>query len=465
LKPYLISILFFLTISAFGQSQRSELAKSGIYLDGIYGNGKNVYTGIEIKTFLKDTSIQGRKYTIIQMESFKDYSKQVEKNIFFENFYNGSYTLLDHNFKVINQLNYLTSKAQQATLLGITDSVELEFIDTRDYMPRDSLVPNSKPPRKYYLKNRKEYNIVIIPDLKTMAVSVKGKNYTQQLFGDNFNSFSKSVANNLSVSNDFKIQRGDEIQLFYRRKWYNDTTGMAEDEDKQFKNIKYIGDTTIDNNRALKFSMEGYNYLSGDKEEKSEFVSVITDSGFYNNEQFVPFKNFKNELKIIDNGEENYVFIQGVDYDSIGRSIYPKVIQYYSNSPYRYYILPFFPVLFMEFGNVQGIISYSKINGIVNGEKRERTFITDQTNLREINCINESQISVSLFIKQDCELSISINKDKDNKEIFEQRIKAGDQILHLKTPHLTRGSYYQVEINYKDDNESGSISNGFTANY
>jgi hypothetical protein len=43
------------------------------------------------------------------------------------------------------------------------------------------------------------------------------------------------------------------------------------------------------------------------------------------------------------------------------------------------------PMPFIEFGNVQGIITYKKkIKGIEKGKKRERAYITDKNNIRNI---------------------------------------------------------------------------------
>ena len=78
--------------------------------------------------------------------------------------------------------------------------------------------------------------------------------------------------------------------------------------------------------------------------------------------------------------------MQGIDNDTIGTNIYQKIVQAKGNDPYRYYILPFFPMPYIEFGNVQGIITYSKIKGIEKGKKRERTYITDRNNIRGIKC-------------------------------------------------------------------------------
>jgi hypothetical protein len=465
MKLTIFSVLILLTITSVGQS-RSELSNSKIYVCGTYENEKNNFIALETKTVLKDTTINNVVFSKLIAEHFIDYSKQRTSNIFFETFNANTYILLDENLKTIHKVNYSVAKPQTATIFGKNETVDLEFIDTRNSFPRDSLIPTDKTPRKYYLKSNSEVYLVIIPDLKTLAVSSNGAFYTKQLFGDNYNQISNSIKTNISISNRFEIQKGDEVQVFYRRKWYNDTTNVAEYEDKQFKNIKYIGDTTIEGNKALKFTIEGYNYLSGSKDEPEDFLTVVTDSGYYyGGSQFVPFKNYENELRIIGDTSGNNFFLQGVDFDSIGNSTYPKIVQVYSNSPYRYFILPFFPMPLIEFGNVQGIITYTKIRGKETGVKRERTYITDRTNIREIKCLSQNEVSFKIFFKEPCEVTITIGNDDNNKGELKTIASSGLQTFIVNTSKLTKGESYQVQISYKEKNSSGSFSNGFTENY
>ncbi|MDQ6763433.1 MAG: hypothetical protein M3015_12505 [Bacteroidota bacterium] len=105
------------------------------------------------------------------------------------------------DLKTVHEINYSTTQSQKATIFGKTETVDLEFIDTRNSFPRDSLLPTDKTPRKYFLHSNKEIYIVIIPDLKTSAVTSNGISYTKQLFGDNYNAISNSIKNNNSVSN------------------------------------------------------------------------------------------------------------------------------------------------------------------------------------------------------------------------------------------------------------------------
>jgi hypothetical protein len=79
----------------------------------------------------------------------------------------------------------------------------LEFIDTRNSYPRDSLIATRKTPRKYYLKENSEIYLVIIPDLQSLVVSSNGQFYTKQLMGDNYNDITNGFKNNFSASTKF----------------------------------------------------------------------------------------------------------------------------------------------------------------------------------------------------------------------------------------------------------------------
>ena len=70
--------------------------------------------------------------------------------------------------------------------------------------------------------------------------------------------------------------------------------GITEYENKQFKNVKYIGDTIVNNSKGLVLSVNGYNYLSGSKDDDEQFLVSLTDSGYYSGYQFIPFKNYTN---------------------------------------------------------------------------------------------------------------------------------------------------------------------------
>lgn len=466
MKVTIILIFLLLTQFTYGQESRKELAKSKIYVRATYFDQKNEYVGLQVRTDLKDTLIENRKFLKYKAEDFVDYAKIEKTVIYYESFLNGNYRLLDNTLEIVHNLNYNESNEQVATLFSEKMNLSLEFIDTRNRFPGDSLIPTDKTPRKYLKSDNPEVYAIIIPDLKTLAISSNGHFYTKQLFGDNYNDISEGIKNKNQVNNRFDIQKGDEIQVFYRRKWYNDSTRIAEYEDKQFNNIKYIGDTIIDGNKSLKFQFEGYNYLSGSKKGLSEFLMQVSDSGYYYGSQFISFKNYKTDLKIVRKNGNKGFFLQGVSTDTINGFTYQKIVQA-TPDPYRYFILPFFPMLYVEFGNVEGIITYAKIKGIEKGIKRERTYITDKDNIREIYSISDKKVEVEIYLLDKYVIEIEIKDYETDKVLgsYKSTSKKGINTLIVRTEKLEKGKPYHVQINYKGGNRSGSFSNGFTSKH
>ncbi len=442
------------------------MAESKIYVRATYFDQKNEIIGLQVRTDLQDTIIENRQFHKFKTEYLVDYSEIAKTETYYESFSNGNYKLLNKNLETVHNIDYTVTGEQTATLFGNEVKTSLEFIDTRRSYPRDSLIANDKTPRKYFKSDNSEIYALIIPDLKTLAVSSNGQFYTKQLFGDNYNDISEGIKNNLQTNNRFDIQVGDEIQLFYRRKWYNDSTGIAEYQDKQFKNVKYIGDTIVDGNKSLRLQIEGYNYLSGSKDSPEEFLMQVSDSGYYYGNQFIPFKDYKTELKIIEQNGQKGFSLQGVSKDTINGFTYKKIVQA-TPDPYRYFILPFFPMPFIEFGNVQGIITYSKIKGIEKGTKRERTYITDKNNIRDIYSISEKKVEIQIYLLDKLDIEIEIKDYETDKAIgsLKSKSKKGINTFIIKTDKLEKGKSYGVQINYKGENNSGSFSNGFKSKH
>jgi hypothetical protein len=253
---------------------------------------------------------------------------------------------------------------------------------------------------------------------------------------------------------------GDEIQLFYRRRWYNDTTGNVEFQNKQFKNFKYIKDSISDGNKVMLFLTNGYNYLSGNEEQERALKCIVKDTAYYLENYPIPIQDFKTEMKIL---EDNSIFLQTVSDKKIGETNFPIVTQYNSKSPYRNYVLPFFPFSYVEAGNIEGFISYAKLNGKEYGTKSERTYITDKTNIRSIKELSENEIEIAFYVFENSKIEIQLSYDDNEnvKSIFKEELTKGEYKYKLKTNKLNAKSSYNVNFNYETKDSSGSISNGF----
>ena len=206
--------------------------------------------------------------------------------------------------------------------------------------------------------------------------------------------------------------------------------------------------------------------MSGSKDGPEEFLMQVSDSGYYYGPQFIPFKDYITELKIIEQNGQKGFSLQGVSKDTINGFTYEKIIQA-TPDPYRYYILPFFPMPFVEFGNVQGIITYSKIKGIEKGSKRERSYITDKSNIRDIYSISNNRVEVEIYFLEKLDVVIEI-KDYETDKVMgflDSKSKKGLNSFTLETEKLVKGKPYSVQISYKGENNSGSFSNGFKSEH
>ena len=122
---------------------------------------------------------------------------------------------------------------------------------------------------------------------------------------------------------------------------------------------------------------------------------------------------------------------------------------------------------FVEFGNVQGIITYSKIKGIEKGTKRERSYITDENNIRDIYSISDKKVELEIYFLDKLDIKIEI-KDYENNEVtglLKTKSKKGMNSFLVKTEKLERGKSYGVQINYQGNSNSGSFSNGFKSKH
>jgi hypothetical protein len=122
---------------------------------------------------------------------------------------------------------------------------------------------------------------------------------------------------------------------------------------------------------------------------------------------------------------------------------------------------------FIEFGNVQGIITYSKIKGIEKGTKRERTYKTDENNIRDIYSVSDKKVELEIYFLDKLDIEIEIKDYETDKVIgsVEAKSKKGINSIIVKTEKLEKGKSYSVQINYKGENNSGSFSNGFKSKH
>ena len=129
--------------------------------------------------------------------------------------------------------------------------------------------------------------------------------------------------------------------------------------------------------------------------------------------------------------------------------------------------MPFFPVPYIEFGNVQGIITYSKIKGIEKGKKRERTYITDKSNIRDIISKPNSEIEIQIYFTEVSDIVIEIQDLDTEKKVGNKKTKSkiGLNTFLVKCSKLDKDKEYGIQINYSNKESSGSFSNSVKNKY
>lgn len=456
---YIITLFLFTTLTniAFGQDNRIELANSNIFYTATYKDKVNHNKTVSVREFQKDTIINNLKFKKYKLLTFVDIEKSKNETFYYETFENDNYIKLDKKLNTIHSVNYKENE-QNGIIFNKKENIKLEYVDTRNSFPRDSLKPNEKTPKKFYCKENPKINFVLSTDLKINQLEIKDTIYTKQLLGENVLTISNNYQRNNQISNKVNLKIGDEIQLFYRRRWYNDTTGNAEFENKQFKNLKYVKDSTTEGNKVMIFLTSGYNYLSGNEEQEKLINCIVKDTAYYLENYAIPIENFKTEMKIL---HDNSIFLQTVSDKKIGETNFPIVTQYNSSSPYRNYVLPYFPFSFVEAGNIEGFISYLKLDGKEYGTKSVRTFITDKTNIRTIKQLTETEVEITFFLFEKSKIEIQISENEVAKTLLKKELPKGQYQYKLKTDKLKAKNYYNVNFTFETKNSSGSISNGF----
>lgn len=456
---YIITLLLFTTLKniAFAQDNRIELANSNIFYTASYKDKVNINKTISVREFQKDTIINNLNFKKYKLLTFVDIEKSKKETFYYETFENDNYIKLDNKRNTIHSVNYKQNE-QTGTIFNKKENIKLEYVDTRNSFPRDSLKPTERTPKKFFSVENPKLNFVISTDLKINQLEIKDTIYTKQIIGENILTISNNFQNNNKTTNKVNLTIGDEIQLFYRRRWYNDTTGNAEFENKQFKNLKYIKDSISDGSKIMIFLTNGYNYLSGNEEQEKILNCIVKENSYYLENYPIPIDNFKTEMKIL---EDNSIFLQTVSDKKIGETNFPIITQYNSSSQYRNFILPYFPFSFVEAGNIEGFISYLKLNGVKYGTKSVRNFKTDKTNIRTIKQISENEVEIAFFLFDKSKIEIQISESENSKPVFKKELPKGEYKYKIKTVKLKSKMYYNVNFTYETKNGSGNMSNGF----
>lgn len=461
----LLTILLLLSTFSFGQNSRQELANSKIYVHASFYEQKNVILGLQFRTDLADTVINDNRFVKFKMDYFQHSAQIDSSQIYFETFENGRYQLLNQRMETIHLVDYKTDKRQKGILFG--NEQMIDFVPIGNEKTEDQKEISLQTPRKYHLKNDAETYVVIIADIQTLAVYGKDHIYTKQMLGKAYNELSSAMQQQLTVNNRFDIQVGDELQILYRRKWHDPKTGEACYRDKQYKTIKCKADTIIQGKRELTLQIDGFNYLASQEEQIEEYKLILNDTGYYLDNYFVRFQDFRSELILADFNGKPSLDLTGVFSENLDGFHYIKVFRSASDLSMRSYLLPFYPITITEFGNVEGHITYIQSKGRAYGQKMLPIYDTTQNHLRSIEILDQQTLQLKFFSLAAQKMNVLVYEQNEDKQItsLDLKIRKGLNTFVVPISGMEKDQFYQLNINFGSKEESGSISTGFKAKF
>lgn len=455
-KSVLLVLALILSEFATAQQNQLELFQSNLYFKASYSNEVTDFQSLMIRESIQDTLIGDQNFKKYSFISFIDWDKEKSFDYYYESFDGEGYKKLDRNHQVIHSFQFKEGK-QNGILFGQKTDLEMEYVDTRTSYPRDSLIPTPKTPQKYYSAGKSENHLIISPYFQTNLMEYENEIYTKLLVDDMYWTVSKNLDNGLTVSNAFNNQVGDEIQLVYRRKWYDEDTDEANYETKQFKNFKIIGIQKEADSTRIQLKINGFNFLSSIVEQEQDWEITLGDNAYHLDYMKIPVQTYGQELRI----EDKVLKLQTVVEETIGSTKFPLVKSIYSGEYYQPTLVPFFPMVFYAVGNVEGYISFVKLHGVEYGEKLESSFTTDETSLWAVKTLDQNWIEVRFFVAQDSEIEIEIGQNNEMKSVFKKQLKVGEYTEKLKVNSSSPDAYFQLNFSYKSEEAQGMISTGF----
>ena len=463
MKQFLaISISIFCLLSVYGQKDISYFAKSNIFTISKEENGEYINEFILLRSFQKDTIIKGKTYKKYNTEKFKNIRSEKEKSSYYESFENNQYIKLDKNLDTIHSIN-LKEKTQKGVLFGKAKAIDFEYIDERSYSPKEKLIPDNYTPKKFYEAGAPKNYLVIRPSINVVEIQAQNNFYLKHLLGIFFSEISESLKNEKPINNQYKNRVGDEVQLVYKKASFDEKTGNIKHKNKQLIDLKIIKDTIINNQRVITLNQSEYNFHLKRRGQIRNWEVIITDDSYILDGFKIPIKDYVNDLKI----ENNKVFIQGIVKDKICNKRFPLIKKYESRAYFvTQNILPFFPIVFYNMGDVEGCISYARLDGIEYGtkEKIENEKPKDKTNLWLIKQASEDSFEVSFYVAKKSKIGISFWEGDNEKMLFDKELDKGEYREVIHTSKLIPNEYYRVDFIYEEDGTSGIEVTGFYTN-
>lgn len=473
MRAKLAILILFLTYSnLFSQISLLDVTKSVIYVSYKQDTPTSaIYNYIFLKKVLYDTTINGKSFSKIEWAKFKN--NELDKITFneYERLVDNEYILLDSSFQTIHNVKLIADSENPGIIFGKKGQIKAEYIDSREYSPEEKLIPSIRTPLKFYMDDDCERNIIYRKHLNTIERTQDCNEGFKYLIDDIFTELSEGLNNTIPIESDFDLNAGDEIQLVYKKKSYNDSTFEAAFVNTQIISIIYGGETIINNNKNLIITIDGINLSTGTDNPPQTAYLPVNDSGFYMEKYFIPTKDFKPMLKIdslvADNETKAFISLSAYTYDTLNGKPFPYYTNYRSDSYLTSHIVTYFPMIYFSGNDTEGEITYAKLKGMEYGTKIIPGEKNDETHIRNVTCLSKNKVKVEVFSTEPGIMQIQLQTE-DAKDIFKEKFgvsKTGLTEFILDTPDLENNEIYQVQIQIQKGNHVTAKMLQFKAKY
>ncbi len=432
----------------------NRLADSNIFFThtNIDNTNRINYSHIGVRELLKDTIINNKSFKKYQKSTFREFKKNKIHNVYFESFRDSCYEKMNNNLEPIHKINIRANNEQTGILFGKKGTIEMVF-DTIDDGTK-KIIRYKSSPRIFFLKSEPNKYIRVRPDLKVIEIETSGSNQTTHMLGSLFTKLSDGIKNTKPISNYTDLSIGDEIQLVYKNIKSNQKTGEITYVNSKLISSTYIKDTTTNKGKKIYLETIQYSYLT-ERTNKKIISVVVTPSGLVYNDHFYAFKKYNPDFRISDT-PESHILCQGYTNDTLGDTLFPRIITYNSSSHFgQYQLLPYFPIPIFYTLNQDIEITYIKKHGKEFGNKR-KTENSGGTNI-SFDSIDSTPIfeviSFDRLSNNRCEITYSLNETATIKWILRSKknIDPIELVIEEKNTGINTQSLQIDEVTYNDE--------------
>ncbi len=356
---------------AVGQEGKNQRSNSDIFFSRQIRDAKTKdrYTHIGIRTFLKDTMISQKSFKKYQKKVYARNTKENSFLTYYESFDKHCYEKRDAKLQVIHHIDLHTVKDQQGILFGEKATVAMNF-DTTETRRNTKIIRYKSSPRIFFQKNQPDKYIRMRPDLDILEVETSSSIQTTHMLAPLFSNLTEGINNTTPVTYNIDINMGDEIQVVYKKAISNPNTGKIKYQNSKLVTARYIRDSIVQDAKTIYLETEQYSYVT-EQSRKTIVPVTITPDGYNYNGRFYSSTEYAPEIKITDSPKP-HIFCQGHVMDTIGNTVFPRIVTYSSASPWgQYQLLPYFPVVLFSNTQHDVEITYIKKKGKEFGKKRK----------------------------------------------------------------------------------------------